>query len=399
MAKHHDKVFVTLAPWIKNVDLCKDVGMIPYYFHKKYGFKSIIVSSKNDNYSYLKSEVEGLQLKFITNTKSEIKFNISIFLLIIKYLIRKSKKITILNIYHIKIQTAVWAIIFKVFNPHGKIYLKCDIDSDGIISTHYLFIKKSFINLPKRLLILKLLQITDLVTIETRAAYSKLVDFLKNININPEKCHYLPNGFNVDRYESKFSLEKIWSKKENIILNVGRIGTKQKNTEIILESFIKLNPKGWKLVLIGPVEENFTYFIDDFFKKCPKRMRDRIIFTGPIYDKAILYDWYCKSKIFYFPSRWEGFSLALIEAMFFMNYLVASKLDCTLDITDNGKYGTLVEINNIESHIKGLNYAVNLPEYKLFEINSKVRSKIENEYNWDRNVDKIFSYFYSTSTS
>ena len=168
MAKHHDKVFVTLAPWIKNVDLCKDVGMIPYYFHKKYGFKSIIVSSKNDNYSYLKSEVKGLQLEFITNVKSGIRFKMSVFLLAIKYLIKKSKEITILNLYHIRTQTAIWAILFRILNPRGKIYLKCDIDSDGITSTHYLFIKKSFTNLPKKLLILKLLQITDLVTIETR---------------------------------------------------------------------------------------------------------------------------------------------------------------------------------------------------------------------------------------
>ena len=47
MAKYNDNVFITLAPWSKNVDLCKDVGRIPYYFHKKYGFKSIIVLSKN----------------------------------------------------------------------------------------------------------------------------------------------------------------------------------------------------------------------------------------------------------------------------------------------------------------------------------------------------------------
>ena len=394
MAKHNHNVFVTLAPWIKNVDLCKDVGMIPYYFFKKYGFKSIIVSSKNDNYSYLKSEVKGLQLKFITNAKSEIKFNISVFLLIIKYLIIKSKSIIILNVYHIRSQTAIWVILFKIFNPHGRIYLKCDIDSDGIIDTHYLFIKKSFINLPKRLLILKLLQITDLISIETRGAYSKLVDFLKNININPEKCHYLPNGFNVDRYESKFSLEKIWSKKENIILNVGRIGSKQKNTEKILESFIKLNPKDWKLVLIGPIEKNFTYFLDDFFKKCPKIMRNRIIFTGQIHDKAILYDWYCRSKIFYFPSRWEGFSLALIEAMFFMNYLVASRLDCTIDITENGRNGKLVEIEDVRSHMKGLDYAINLSNNKLLEITSKVRRKIEKEYNWDKIAGKIYFNFY-----
>lgn len=393
MAKFNNNIFVTLAPWIKNVDLCKDVGMIPYYFYKKYGFESIVVSSKNDNYSYLKSEVKGLQLEFITNIKSGIRFKVSIFLLIIKYLIKKSKEITILNLYHIRTQTAIWAILFKILNPCGKIYLKCDIDANGIIDIQNLFFTKKFINLTKKILLLKLLQKVDLITIETKKAFSKLEEFLKNININTKKCLYLPNGFYVDKYKYRFPQEKIWSMKENIVLSVGRVGTKQKNTEIILETFTKLDPQDWKLALIGPIEQIFKQFINDFFIKYPS-MKSKIFFTGPIYDKNILYNWYCKSKIFYFPSRWEGFSLALIEAIFFMNYLVASKIDCTLDITNNGEYGTLVKIDDIESHIKGLDYAINLPKYKLLEITSKVRKKIEEKYNWDKIVDKIYFNLY-----
>ena len=320
---------------------------------------------------------------------------------IIKYLIRKSKKITILNLYHIRVQTAVWAIVFKVFNPHGKIYLKCDNDLEGLTNIiNNLFIEKNLLKLPKKLFILKLLQITDLITIETRMAHSKFLEFLKKINVNQSKVHFIPNGCDVNKYKLEFSPKIIWAKKENIILNVGRIGTKQKNTEIILESFMKLNPKDWKLMLIGPIEKNFTYFLNDFFKKCPKRVKNKIIFTGPIYDKNILYSWFCRSKIFYFPSRWESCAHSLVEAMFFMNYLVATKKDgSAIDITENGKYGKLVEIEDVRSHMKGLDYAINLSNKKLLEITSKVRRKIEKEYNWDRNVDKIFSYFYSTSTS
>jgi glycosyltransferase involved in cell wall biosynthesis len=159
---------------------------------------------------------------------------------------------------------------------------------------------------------------------------------------------------------------------------------------MVLETFIKLNPDNWKLVLIGPIEKQFTYYIENFYRKYPKRIKNRIIFTGPVYDKAILYEWYCKSNIFYLPSRWEGFSLALIEAMFFMNYLVVSRLDCNIDITDDGKYGKLVESDDLESNMQGLNYAINLPENTLFKMTSKVRKKTEEEYNWDKIASKIF---------
>jgi len=398
MANDINKTFVTLAPWIRNVDLCKDVGMIPYCFHKKYRFKSVIVTSKNDNYSYLKSEAKGLQLEFITSNKSNIKFRFSNFLLVIKYLFKKGQSISILNLYHIRMQTAIWAILFKIINPRGKIYLKCDTDSEGIINIRNIFVIRNIINLPKKYFLLKLLQKTDLITIETNKAFYKLDNFLKELNINPKKCFCLPNGFDVSSYKYNFSPDKIWAMKENIILSVGRIGTKQKNTEMVLETFIKLNPDNWKLVLIGPIEKQFTYYIENFYKKCPKKVKDKIIFAGPIYDKAILYKWYCKSKIFYLPSRWEGFSLALIEAMFFMNYLVASRLDCTLDITNNGEYGRLVKSDDLNSNLKGLNYAINLSQNQLFEKCDKIRRKVEREYNWDKIVEKIFLYFYSNSS-
>jgi len=394
--KHNSVTFVTLAPWIKNVDLCKDVGMIPYYFYKKYGFKSIIVLSKNDDYSYLKSEVNGLQLDFITNKKSNIKFNLNIFLMTIKYLIKKSKSISILNLYHIRIQTAIWAILFKLINPHGKIYLKCDANSNNIIRIQDVFFKKNIINLFKKLLLSILFKKIDLITVETRNAFHKFNKFLKKRNIDHKKCLYLPNGFEIEKYRYHYTPDYIWSMKENIILSVGAFGTEAKNTEILLKSFGELNLKEWKLVLIGPIKQEFNKFIDDYFIKYSS-MKDKIIFTGPIYNKTVLYNCYCKSKIFYLPSLWEGFSLALIEAMFFMNYLVVSRLDCTMDVTSNGEYGKLVEGDNLESNIQGLNYAINLPADTLFEMASKVRKKTEEEYNWDKITDKIFSFFHPSA--
>ena len=58
--------FVTLNPRTKNVNLVKDVGLIPYYLHRLFGVDATVATYKNDaEYTYLETEVKGLKADFI----------------------------------------------------------------------------------------------------------------------------------------------------------------------------------------------------------------------------------------------------------------------------------------------------------------------------------------------
>ena len=183
-----------------------------------------------------------------------------------------------------------------------------------------------------------LLKKFDLISVETLDLYKYLNKHWK-IDVK-----YIPNGF-YD-YGKKEIIK--YEQKENIICTVGRIGTKEKATEILLEAFklasIKL--KNWKLKIIGPIEEEFKKYIHNFFNVNPE-LKEKIIFTGPIYDRNLLKKEYEKAKIFCLTSRWEGFALVYVEAMKSGCFIISSDIVPARDIIRNG-FGCLFPVDDVK---------------------------------------------------
>ena len=304
--------FVTLFPETENIHLTKDVGMIPFILHKYYGYDSTVVSYRNGEYPYLENEVKGLKMDYIDINSGDSNadgYN---------YLVKNSLDIDILQVYHLIDRTFNWINIYKQLNPNGKVYLK--LDASEYITT--MALKKC-----------------DLITVETKSLYYYLIDKW------PLDVKYVPNGF-YDKDERK---TVPYEMKENVICTVGRIGTHQKATEILLKAFIMSADKieNWKLKIIGPVEEEFKGYINQVFTRFPQ-YRERIIFTGAISDKALLENEYKKAKIFCLTSRYEGFPLVFGEAIKNGCFIISTRLSPAWDITNNKQFGDLFEIDNVD---------------------------------------------------
>lgn len=121
----------------------------------------------------------------------------------------------------------------------------------------------------KSLFVKYLSKYVDLVSVETIDALNVLK---KKAVISNDKIIFIPNG--VERDNNNASIIK----KENVILNVARIGTVQKNTEFILDVISKVNMKDWKLYFLGEVEEGFHSEIDLFFLRNPS-LRESVFFS------------------------------------------------------------------------------------------------------------------------
>lgn len=102
--------------------------------------------------------------------------------------------------------------------------------------------------------------------------------------------------------------------REDVIITVARIDSRQKRQHLLIEAFniVKNCYPTWKVKIYGETDYDKKYYSYclNLIKKY--NIEDRVIFCGTSND-------ICKnlkqSKIFAFPSAFEGFSLAMTEAM------------------------------------------------------------------------------------
>ena len=119
-----------------------------------------------------------------------------------------------------------------------------------------------------------------------------------------------------------------------------------KNNELLLKALEKIDLQEWKVLLIGPYTENFKELYDDFIKKNQNK-RDKVLLVGNIKSKDKLYEYYNKAKSFILTSNRESFGIVLVEALRFGDYIIATDVGATRDITENGKIGSIIEIDNL----------------------------------------------------
>ena len=102
--------------------------------------------------------------------------------------------------------------------------------------------------------------------------------------------------------------------KEKCIVNVARIDGQTKRQILLIEAFNKIKTKhpDWKLEFWGDIDYDKKYY-----KKCQNmishyKLSEQAFFRGATNNVLNVYN---KAAIFAFPSAYEGFGLALTEAM------------------------------------------------------------------------------------
>lgn len=353
--------YVCIFPNLKNTHIIKDVGMIPYTMGKYYNYDSYIATYDNDEYQYLEDKKSYLKLIFIKKYFNYPLLDIGLFLL-------KFRDINVLQVFFLQdtLNIFLYSLIFKVFNRNSKFYVKLDA-SDYSLS---MITKKNF--LKRKFQSLLITYLIDCISIETSQNYKKLTEMKL---INPKKLIYIPNGID-NEFKTKLN-----NKKEDYILTVGRLGTIEKATEVLLESFAKIkNLKNWKLILIGDIDRAFQDYIDNYYTNNPN-LRNKVIFKGHITNRDEIYKYYLKSKIFCLTSRWESFGISLVEATYFGNYLVSTDVGGAKDVLNITNYGELVKIDDTD--FLALRLQDLILNWEKYEKNpDEIMELIKKSFNW-----------------
>ena len=105
----------------------KDVSCVPYYLGQALGYDVEIVSLTSATNRNFPVENDGIRYKFLFR-RGDRKNGWYKLIFFWWYLVCNARKIDILMRFHYSIPTIIEAIIYKIFNPDGKVYVKCDTD-------------------------------------------------------------------------------------------------------------------------------------------------------------------------------------------------------------------------------------------------------------------------------
>lgn len=365
--------YCVLYPQTENVHLIKDVGMIAYKLHKLFNYDCSIISYENGEYPYLENEVKGLKMDFMKKT-----FNNDI-LDGMSYLRKNAKSIDVLQLFHVTTRSVFYALTYKHYNKNGKIFLKLDCTQELITQIKYL---KGL----KLILFNKYFKAVDFIGVEQIKLYNELKQILANFK---DKLISIPNGIDFD---SSSLYKQMPFKKKNVILTVGRIGSPEKGTDILLNAFLMIDKKirsNWMLTLVGPIDQNFKPYFEKLSRENPELYK-QVLLMGPVYDRQKLFKIYSEAKIFCMSSKFESFGIAVLEGASFGDIIISTDVGISSEIVGDG-CGNITKSDSINDLASGLEGIMKKSELELEVLSQKSADICRQRFDWDKIVIALYN--------
>ena len=343
--------------------------------------KSIVkYMDKNVNVQYLKSvKLSKLIYSFRNKGQKNKIYNLFLYASIILsdfFLWRKKIKKLRKNDYVATITFFQYlpAYITKIKGAKHFIFLH------GSVEHFFQGIRKYF----KRLFFNKLNKF-DYVCTVSREMLDQLREVFPKLT-NKQETIYNPFDYKKIKEKAKDYSELSKEEKELIIkpyiCSVGRINEGQKDFTTLINSYKKLvdeNKIEENLVIVGDGPD--LELLEEYVKQL--KLERRVFFLG---RKNNPYVWIDNCKLFVLSTKFEGFGLVLTESMLLNKKVISS--NCLVgpkEILENGKYGRLFEIGNVEELSEKILIALseeekNTEEYVIKKFNTgfkKLLSLIE----------------------
>jgi len=375
------KKFTTIFPFATNVHLIKDVGQVPNCIASKGEYETKLVCFKEDKqFSFLSSEASHLKIDFIEPAGKRLFMEKAV----LNYLRENALNIDVLHFFHLTKETIYYSLHYFKCNPNGKVYVKMDVNNEAL-EKGIRYSKKIIFNKYHKRQEKLFLEKVAVISAENPTALRLLKKRYPTLG---DKALLITNGVNDKYLASTFSSIKNFEEKDNIILAVGRIGAKDKNFSLLLHAFSACDLPKWKLVFVGPIENDFEIEVEKILLDKPYLV-SRIELIGAVEDRKTLYDYYNNSKICCLTSPFESFGITFVEAMYFGNYVIGTKGMSSLEYITNGfDLGGVIENNDKEALIKILEEVVNDNQFMKRNYHKAI-AQVEDKFFWSKIVDPL----------
>ena len=200
-----------------------------------------------------------------------------------------------------------------------------------------------------------------------------------------KKTVYIPGvGIDSNRFQNlgisrEQKRQELGLSKENIfILSVGELN-KNKNHEVVVRALAGL--KGQNIVYMIAGEGNQKEHLKTLAEKNGVSLR----LLGLREDICSLLE---ASDVFAFPSKREGLSVSVMEAMFMKKPVIASKIRGNIDLIKDGENGLLVHPNTVEAWEQGMHKMINT--IGTYHLGEKKRLKSLEKKNINEKMMQIY---------
>ena len=205
--------------------------------------------------------------------------------------------------------------------------------------------------------------------------------YLKNYNNKEVVKIYNFLDFDLIEKKAEEKLEKDYGK---YIISVGSL-TENKNHKLLINVFKILKDKykvSEKLLIAGEGKER-----ENLEKQIRElNLENDVLLLG---QKENPYKYIKNSELYILPSKSEGFSLTLVEAMYLQKMIISTHNNGSEELVKENKYGVLIE-NNADKMAEKINYYLkNRDERKKYEELGYERAKDFSKENGKKVIEEF----------
>jgi len=269
----------------------------------------------------------------------------------------------------------ITGLVYKFYNKKGILLVKADYapynneENKKKLTPIYHFFYKKFMNR------------IDIILVEHEYGFK----YFNNLSFLGKKTTVVKVNNGIDIIYNKLKVN--YFEKKNTILYVGRVTVHEKRVDFLLKALQLIELKNWNVKIIGSIYEDIHDHINEMFISKPY-LKQRVTFTGPIFEKDQLYKEFINAKVVCLVSVSEGAPLVISEALFFGCYFISTNSSPLIsEIINDERMGKVTDVNSVSQFADALQEYIN-NEQKHEEYFNYIMNKRE-MFTWKNSINLI----------